>query len=97
MIVRALRGPDTKEGFEFEPGAKFAYFLAKSGTSIGMEYYGSTGPLTSFHRIGEQVHILFPSADIYFSQNTMINLGVGFGLTHSGERLIFKSRLGYRF
>ncbi len=97
VIVRALRGPDTKEGFEFEPGAKFAYFLAKSGTSIGMEYYGSTGPLTNFHRIGEQVHILFPSADIYFTQNTMINFGVGFGLTHSGERLILKSRLGYRF
>lgn len=97
VLARALRGPDTKEGFEFEPGAKLAYFVAKNRSSIGLEYYGSTGPFTNFHRFGDQVHLLFPSADIYFSKNTMVNFGVGFGLTGAGERLIWKSRLGYRF
>lgn len=97
VLARALRGPDTKEGFEFEPGAKLAYFISKNRSSVGFEYYGSTGPITNFRRLGEQVHILFPSADVYFTENTMINFGVGLGLTGTGERLIFKSRLGYRF
>lgn len=98
VLARALRGPDTREGFEFEPGAKFAYFLrGKDKLNVGLEYYGSTGPLTGFRPVREQVHLLFPSADVYFSEHLMLNLGVGFGATSAGERLILKSRLGYRF
>lgn len=98
VVGRALRGPNTKEGFDFEPGAKFAYFIRrKDWVNVGMEYYGSTGPITGFHPVGEQVHILVPSADLYFSNNAMINLGAGFGLTKAGERVILKMRLGWRF
>jgi len=97
VVGRALRGPDTKEGFDFEPGAKIAYFLKPGRLHIGMEYYGSTGPITNFHSPADQVHLLFPSADLFFSEDTMLNLGVGYGLTRAGERLILKSRLGYRF
>ncbi len=97
VVTRALRGPDTRQGFDFEPGAKLAYFVAKKRAGLGFEYYGSTGPITGFRPIGKQAHILFPSADIYFTEKTMLNLGVGFGLTGAGERLIWKSRLGYRF
>ena len=98
VVGRALRGPDTKDGFDFEPGAKLAYFLrGRDRLNIGIEYYGATGPITGFHPVEEQVHILFPGADIYFNSNVMLNVGVGFGLTQAGERLIFKSRLGYRF
>ncbi len=98
VLARALRGPDTKDGFEFEPNAKFAYFIRKKDWfNVGMEYYGATGPITGFHRLGEQVHILVPSADIFFNEHTMVNLGAGFGLTSAGERLILKMRLGYRF
>lgn len=97
-LGRALRGPDTKEGFEFEPTAKFAYFIKKKDWfNVGMEYYGATGPITGFNRLGEQIHILVPSADIFFNEHAMVNLGVGYGLTHTGERLILKMRLGYRF
>src|SRR5712692_1403471 len=98
VLARALRGPDTKEGFEFEPNGKFAYFIRKKDWfNVGLEYYGATGPITGFHRLGEQVHIIVPSADIFFNEHTMVNLGVGFGLTGTGERLILKMRLGYRF
>jgi hypothetical protein len=97
VVGRALRGPDRDEGFDFEPGAKFAYFARKDQLNLGVEYYGSTGPMLNFSPIGEQVHILFPSADIFFNPDTMINLAVGFGLTNAGETQILKMRLGYRF
>lgn len=96
VVGRALKGPESE--FDFEPGAKVAYFLrGKDRLNVGMEYYGSIGPLTGFAPAAEQVHLLFPSADIYFSGKLMLNLGVGFGVTHAGERLILKSRLGWRF
>src|SRR5262249_32740390 len=82
VVSRALRGPDAKEGFEFEPNAKFAYFIRKKDwLNVGMEYYGAAGPITGFHRLDEQVHIIVPSADIYFNGRTMLDLGVGIGLT----------------
>ena len=88
VVGRALRGPDTAEGFDFEPGAKVAYFLKPRRLNVGVEYYGSVGPITGFLPGGEQVHLLFPSADIFFTPRVMLNLGVGFGLTGAGERLI---------
>ena len=98
VLARALRGPDTGQGFEFEPNAKFAWFIRKKDWfNVGMEYYGATGPITGFFRLGEQIHILVPSADIFFNEHAMVNLGVGYGLTHTGERLILKMRFGYRF
>lgn len=98
VMARALRGPDTKEGFEFEPNAKFAYFIRKKDWfNVGFEYYGATGPITGFNRLNEQVHIIVPSADIYFNEHTMVNLGAGLGLTGAAERLILKMRIGYLF
>jgi hypothetical protein len=96
VVGRALRGPDTDEGFDFEPGAKFAYFITPK-VNAGLEYYGSTGAITDPLPAGDQQHLFFPSLDIYFTQNMMINLGVGFSATGVGEKLIPKMRLGYRF
>jgi len=98
VMGRALRGPDRGEGFEFEPGAKIAYFLrSKDKVNLGIEYYGSTGPITGFRPIDDQVHLIFPTADFYLSDHTLLNLGVGFGLTPAGEKLIVKARLGHQF
>jgi len=96
VVGHALKGPDTDQGFDFEPGGKFAYFVNPK-LNVGLEYYGSTGPITNALPIGEQQHLLFPSLDIFFTDNTMINLGVGFSLTEVGEKLIPKMRIGYRF
>jgi hypothetical protein len=96
VVGRALKGPDTDQGFEFEPGVKFAYFVTPK-LNAGLEYYGSTGPITDVLPIGQQQHLLFPSLDIFFSEHAMINVGVGFSLTGVGEKLIPKMRLGYRF
>lgn len=96
VVGTALKGPDRGEGLDFEPGGKFAYFVS-SKLNVGMEYYGSIGPFTDVLPLGEQQHLLFPSLDLFFSPDAMINLGVGFSLTGVGEKLIPKMRIGYRF
>jgi hypothetical protein len=96
VVGRALRGPDTDEGFDFEPGAKFAYFLTRK-VNVGLEYYGSTGAIADPLPIGQQQHLFFPSLDVYFSENLMMNFGIGFSATGVNEKLIPKMRIGYRF
>jgi len=96
VVGRALKGPDSDAGFDFEPGAKIAYFATRT-VATGIEYYGSMGQVTDFLPLGEQQHLLFPSFDLYLTEKMMINLGVGFSLTGVGEKLIPKMRLGYRF
>lgn len=96
-ITRALRGVNTKEGFHFEPSAKITYFVKNNRFHPGLEYYSLVGPLTSFRRRNEQVHTLFPTVDIRVNEHLRIHLGIGFGLTDTGERLILKSRIGYQF
>jgi hypothetical protein len=99
-IGRALRGRDSNKGFDFEPQAKVARFLklpSDRQLGLGMEYYGSVGALTHFSPLRDQVHIFVPSVDIYLSDKTVWNLGVGMGATAAGERLIFKMRIGHEF
>jgi hypothetical protein len=40
---------------------------------------------------------LFPGADINFSSDVVLNVGVGFGLTNAGNTLVYKTRLGWIF
>jgi hypothetical protein len=96
VVGRALKGPDTDEGFDFEPGAKVAYSLGPK-LNVGLEYYGSLGAIPDFLPGRDQQHLFFPSADVFLSQNLMMNLGVGFSATGVGEKLIPKVRVGYRF
>lgn len=99
-LGRVLRGRDTIKGFEFEPQAKITRFLKlpeNRKLGRGLEYYGSVGSITNFEPVHDQVHIFVPSADIYLSDKTVWNLGVGWGATAAGERLILKMRLGHEF
>lgn len=96
VVGRALKGPESNAGFDFEPGAKVAYF-ASTKAATGIEYYGSLGPVSDFLPLGQQQHLLFPSLDLYLTEKMMLNLGIGFSLTGVGEKLIPKMRLGYRF
>lgn len=96
VVGRALEGPESDAGFDFEPGAKVAYF-ASPKVATGIEYYGSLGQWSDFLPLGEQQHLLFPSLDLYLTEKMMLNLGIGFSLTGVNEKLIPKMRLGYRF
>jgi len=96
VIARALRGPGTKDGWEFEPGARFAYEVHKR-LDLSLEYYGATGPLGHPLPGEEQVHQFYPGGDLKLSENVVWNFGIGVGATPAGNRLVYKSRIGILF
>ncbi len=96
VLDRALQGESTGNGFEFSPAAKVSYEVAPK-VALGLEYYGSLGPVTHFNRAHDQQHQLFPVIDLDLGPKWEFNVGVGFGLTPSTDRLIVKMILGYRF
>ena len=96
VVGRALRGPGTNEGWDFEPGVRFAYEMNKK-LDLSLEYYGSTGAIGDFLPANEQVHQLFPGGDVKLSENIVWNFGIGVGMTDAGNRLVYKTRVGILF
>ena len=92
----SLHGKNVSKGWGFSPNLKASYDFTKK-ISGGLEYYGATGPTTSFDPIKEQQHQLFPSIDLNLSPNWEFNFGVGFGLTPATDHLIVKCIVGRRF
>jgi hypothetical protein len=95
-VARALKGPGKKDGWEFEPAVRFGYELTKR-LDASFEYYGSTGPITGFHRADEQVHLLYPGGDFKISENLIWNFGIGVAATPAGNKLTYKMRIGWMF
>jgi hypothetical protein len=96
VVGRALRGPGTNEGWDFEPGVRFAYEMNKK-LDLSLEYYGSTGAIGDFLPSNEQVHQLFPGGDLKLSEKVVWNFGIGVGMTDAGNRLVYKTRVGILF
>lgn len=96
VVARALRGPGTRDGWEFEPAVRGAYAVNKK-LDLSLEYYGSTGPLHDPFPAGEQVHQFYPGGDLKLSENIVWNFGIGIGATPSGNTLVYKTRIGFLF
>jgi hypothetical protein len=96
VIGRALRGPGTDEGWDFEPAVRVAYEASRK-LDLTLEYYGSTGPLFDPLPAGEQAHQFFPGFDLKLRENIVWNFGIGVGATSAGNRLVYKSRIGILF
>lgn len=96
VVGRALRGPGTKDGWDFEPGVRVGYGAAKI-VDLSLEYYGATGPVTNPLPRREQVHLFFPGADLQITENIVWNLGIGLAATSAGNHLIYKTRIGVMF
>ncbi len=95
-LSKALKGPDSGEGFEFEPGVKVAWNVTPI-IAAGIEYYAATGTITHFLPREEQRHMIFPTIDLEVSPDWELNFAVGRGLTGSSEHWILKSIVGYKF
>ncbi len=93
---RSLHGLNFDKGFEFSPNAKISYDFTKKITG-GLEYYGSTGPVTNFDPLSQQSQQFFPSIDLNLSPNWEFNFGTGIGVTRSTDHLIVKCIIGRRF
>jgi hypothetical protein len=95
-LERAIKGENAGNGFEFSPAAKVSYAVTRQ-IAVGLEYYGSLGPITRFDQARDQQHQLFPVIDLDLGPKWEFNFGIGVGLTPNTDRLIIKSILGYRF
>jgi len=95
VIDYAFKGFDAGKGGEFSPNVKFSFDVTKE-VALGLEYYGSLGPVTGFFPYQQQQHQVFPAIDLNLSPDWEFNFGVGKGFTSSTDGLIFKMILGRR-
>lgn len=95
-LGKSFKGPDENRGFIFSPNVKTSYDLNKK-IALGLEYYGSTGPLLHFDTFNQQQHQLFIITDLNLSPVWEFNAGLGRGFTENTDKLIFKMILGRRF
>jgi hypothetical protein len=96
VVGKSIRGPGSDEGFDFEPGVRLGYTVNPK-YDLSLEYYGSTGEVTNPLPSAQQVHQIFPGADINVTPDIVLNVGFGFGLTDAGNTRVLKTRLGWIF
>ncbi len=96
VLERALHGPGTEAGWNFEPAARIGYEATERFTP-SLEYYTELGPLPSFLPVREQVHQILPGGDLKIAKNVVWSFGVGVGATSAGNRVVYKSRIEISF
>ncbi len=74
--------------FDFAPSTRVAYNF-NSHWAVAAEEYADFGPLRKFYSGRDQSHQLFAVMD-YSGMPLDVEAGVGFGLTHASDRLVFK-------
>lgn len=96
VFERALHGPGTRTGWNFEPAARIAY-RPQSRFSPSLEYYSATGPFPTELPVHEQIHQFLPGGDWKIAKDIVWSFGVGVGATATGNRLVYKSRVEIEF
>jgi hypothetical protein len=95
----SLKGPEAGKGtagMGFEPNVKVAWTVEKH-FAVGFEYYGATGSITRLSPMREQEHVVYPSVDLFLSENWETNIGYGLRVAGTGDRNVFKLIVGRRF
>ena len=91
----AFHGSNGKKPLDFSPNVKISYDVTPVVT-LGVEYYGSLGPVGNFDPANDQQQQIFPSLDLNLSPDFEFNAGLGFGMTPATDHLIAKIILGKR-
>ncbi len=73
------------------------YYRRRFLVQPGIEIYNSFGPIANVPGIGKQQHNVFGMLEMHPFRGITWDLGVGFGLTGSSDRLVVKSLLYYEF
>lgn len=95
VFGRALHGPGTRHGWNFEPALLLR--LKRKPFAPSLEYYGEIESITVRPRAQPQVHRLFARGDWQVRPNFSINLGTGFDLGARGPGLVLKSRFEWHW
>lgn len=98
VFARALHGPGTRDGWQFEPAARAAWGETDTKRLVPyLEWYSELGPVRHFSPVTDQVHQIFPGVDWRIAERLLWSLGVGVGLTSQEPRLVLKSRIELEF
>jgi hypothetical protein len=89
VLERALRGPGTKRGWNFEPALLARW--KRPAFAPSLEYYGGFESITK-RGPHPQTHRVFLGGDWQVRSSVMINVGAGFDLTSRGPGLVLKTR-----
>jgi hypothetical protein len=93
ILDQALAGPDASSGPSLEPAAKASRRVGP--VALGLEYYGTLGPVGAIRALADQEHYLFEVLDLASAGRFELNAGVGEGLTPASAGVVFKMILGY--
>jgi hypothetical protein len=91
VFERALHGPGTRRGWNFEPALLLR--LKRPKFSPSLEYYGGIESINVRPRAQPEVHQLFLGGDWQITEIFSINFGTGFDLGPQGPGIVIKSRL----
>ena len=91
VFERAVHGPGTRHGWNFEPAVLLRW--KRKVFSPSLEYYGGIESINVVPRAQPEVHQLFAGGDWKTSERFSVNYGTGFDLSARGPGLIVKSRL----
>jgi hypothetical protein len=95
-VDRSFHGPGIRAGVGFSPNVKVGYDITKK-VNMGLEYYGALGPITGFDPLTDQQQQIVPAIDLNLSPDWEFNAGLGVGVTHGTDHLLFKMIIGRRF
>ncbi len=90
VFERALRGPGTRHGWNFEPALLLRW--KRKSFSPSLEYYGAIESINVVPRAQPEVHQLFVGGDWELRPGFSLNLGTGVDLGDKGPGVILKSR-----
>jgi hypothetical protein len=90
VFERALHGPGTEHGWNFEPALLLRW--KRKIFSPSLEYYGEIESINLPPRFQPEVHQLFAGGDWRVSPDFSVNLGMGFDVGGRGPGIVLKSR-----
>jgi hypothetical protein len=96
IIDLSLAGQGLHEGPSFEPAVKLTRSFAEL-VAVGVEYYGSIGPIAKPLPLEQQIHQFFGVLDLEAFPAVEVELGLGGGVTTASAGFIGKVILGTSF
>ena len=95
-LEKPFRGPQTHDGFQFDPSGEVVYEL-NAWVSPAIEYYADMGPIQPLPSLHDQQHFVVPASNFDLLPQLELNFGVGVGLTNASEGVFIKSIVGWTF
>ena len=85
-LDQSFAGPDQNRGLIFSPNVKGSYDVSKV-VALGLEYYGTTGPVFNPDPYQKQVQQLFVATDLTYNADWEFNGGIGTGFTNATRKI----------